>query len=101
MTIQKPKGKKAKPKKQKDNVTYLAELTGDERFASPTVVLETYLDEYKRGEVKADKILVIALENDGGFSYRSHHVTTDEMILLAAKLHLIGMDAFQRVPDDE
>jgi hypothetical protein len=99
MATRKPKAKKSK--KPKDNVTYLSELTGENKYASPTVILETYLDEYKNGTTKSEKLLVVALDSDGNFTYRPYHISPDDMILLAAKLHLIGMSEFEQVSDDD
>lgn len=59
-------------KKFKRNVHYLAQWTGDDKYDSPTAVIERTLDEYRQTPpTKKDKILVLFLDAEGDISYRS------------------------------
>jgi hypothetical protein len=101
MATRKPRGRKPKTQKSKDNVAYLCELTDDERFSSPTTVLGSYLDEYNTGKMTSQKLMVLILEDDGGYNFRINGMTPDEVVLIAAKLHRVGMDGFQATIEDD
>lgn len=82
----KSKGKKSKKKKPyKRNVHYLADYSENPGHDCPQAIIERVLDEYKSGECKADKLIVIRAWGDaslGNCEFIQNGTSASEAITL-------------------